>query len=165
MIDAILARRSIRKYTEQLVSPEHVRTLLEAAMAAPSGHNRRPWQFVVVTTREKLDALGDVTGSWAMLREAPLAIVVCGDPSVSEEFWDQDSVAAIENLLIAVPMLGLGAVWLGCHPDSERMAPVRSILGVPAGIVPIALLSIGHPAEEKEPRTQYDGTRVHREAW
>lgn len=165
MIDAILARRSIRKYTGQPVSPEQVRTLLEAGMAAPSGRNLKPWHFVVVTKREKLDALGDVTKAWAMLREAPLAIVVCGDPSISEKYWDQDSIAATENILIAASMLGLGGVWLGCHPDSERMAPVRSVLGIPDGIVPITVLSMGHPAEEKEARTQYDGTRVHRDAW
>ena len=147
------------------MSPEQITALLEAAMAAPSGRNLKPWHFVVVTKRGKLDALGDATKAWSMLHEAPLAIIVCGDPTVSEKYWDQDSVAAVENILIAAPMLGLGAVWLGCHPNSERMGPVRSILGIPAGIVPIAVLSIGHPAEEKEPRTQYDGTRVHREAW
>lgn len=165
MIDAILKRRSIRRYTGHPVSQEQIRMLLDAAMAAPSGANLKPWHFVVVTKREKLDRLGDTTKAWAMLREAPLAIVVCGDPSVSEKYWDQDSIAAVENILLAASMIDLGAVWLGCHPDSERMAPVRSTLGIPEGVVPIAVLSIGHPAEEKESRTQYDGTRVHREAW
>jgi nitroreductase len=147
------------------VSDEHITAVLEAAMAAPSGMNRKPWHFVVVTEREKLDRLGSATNSWAMLKEAPLAIVVCGDPEISEKYYIQDSVAALENLLLAVSMLGLGGVWLGCHPNPERVAPVREILGVPEPVVPIAVLSIGHPAEKKEPRTQYDETRVHRGRW
>jgi nitroreductase len=165
MIDAILARRSIRKYTNEPVSDEHLTAILEAAMSAPSGMNRKPWHFVVVTEREKLDRLGETTTSWGMLKEAPLSVVVCGDPGISENYWDQDSVAALENLLIAVSMLGLGAVWLGCHPNQERVGPAREILGIPGDVIPIAVVSIGHPAEEKEPRTQYDEKRVHRETW
>ena len=165
MIDAILARRSIRSYTDEPVSEEHITAMLEAAMSAPSGMNRKPWHFVVVSDREKLDRLGATTNSWAMLKDATLAVVVCGDPGISEKYWDQDSIAALENLLIAVSMLGLGAVWLGCHPNPERVAPVREILGVPVPVVPIAVLSIGHPAEEKESRTQYDEERVHRNGW
>ena len=165
MIDAILARRSIRKYTDEPVSEEHITAMLEAAMSAPSGMNLKPWHFVVVSERERLDRLGATTKSWGMLKEAPLAVVVCGDPGISEKYWDQDSIAAVENLLIAVSMLGLGAVWLGCHPNPERVGPVREILGIPEPVVPIAVLSIGHPAEEKEPRTQYDGERVHRNGW
>jgi nitroreductase len=165
MIDAILARRSIRKYTDEPVSEEHITAMLEAAMSAPSGMNLKPWHFVVVSERERLDRLGAATKSWGMLKEAPLAVVVCGDPAISEKYWDQDSIAALENLLIAVSMLGLGGVWLGCHPNPERVGPVREILGIPEPVVPIAVLSIGHPAEEKEPRTQYDEERVHRNAW
>ncbi len=165
MIDAILARRSIRKYTDEPVSEEHITAMLEAAMSAPSGMNLKPWHFVVVSERERLDRLGATTKSWGMLKEAPLAVVVCGDPAISEKYWDQDSIAALENLLIAVSMLGLGGVWLGCHPNPERVGPVREILGIPEPVVPIAVLSIGHPAEEKEPRTQYDGERVHGNRW
>ena len=165
MTDAILARRSIRKYTSEPVSEEQIKALLEAAMAAPSGMNRKPWHFVAVTDRLTLDKLGDVARSWGMLKEATLAVVACGDPAISEKYWVQDTVAAIENLLIAVSMLGLGAVWLGCHPNPERVEPTREILGIPEEIDPIAVLSIGHPAEEKEPRTQYDEERVHRDKW
>lgn len=164
-IAPILARRSIRKYTADPVSEKHLKMILEAGMAAPSGKNLRPWHFVVVTDRGRLDRLAEKGTYWRMLHEAPLAIVVCGDPAVSDRYWDQDSVAATENILLAVSMLGLGGVWLGCHPNPERMDPVREILGIPGAIVPIAMISIGHPAEEKEPRTQYEEGRVHRDRW
>lgn len=165
MIDAILKRRSIRKYTGAPVDPGTITKILEAAMAAPSGHNYRPWHFVVVTERETLDAMAAMGRYWGMLSEAPLAIVVCSDPGVSDTYWDQDAVAATENALLAASMLGLGAVWLGCHPDDERMDPVRERLGIPKDIVPVSVISVGHPAEDREPRTQYDETRVHRERW
>ncbi len=165
MIDPILARRSIRQYEERPVSDEDIQRLLEAAMAAPSGKNLKPWHFVVITERERLDALGDSAPYWKMLHDAPLGIVVCGDPGESRKYWDQDCVAATENILLAASMMGLGGVWLGCHPTPERKDAVRDILDIPAEIEPLSVISLGHPAEEKEARTQYDEERVHRESW
>jgi nitroreductase len=165
LMNAILARRSIRKYTAEPVSDEKIIKLLEATMAAPSASNRRPWHFVVVTERGKLDELAEGHPYGKMLFEAPLCIAVCGDPDISNRFWVQDCSAATENLLLAAVGLGLGAVWLGVYPSDERVATVRRALGIPEAIIPLNLISIGVPAEEKEPRTQYDEARVHRERW
>ena len=165
LVRTILARRSIRKYTDEPVSEGDIRTLLEAAMAAPSASNRKPWYFVVVTKRETLDSLAEIHPHGKMLFEAPLCIAVCGGPTESERFWVQDCSAATENLLLAVTALGLGAVWLGVYPREERLAAVREVLGIPEALAPLNLISIGHPAEEKAPRTQYDDARVHRERW
>jgi len=74
-------------------------------------------------------------------------------------------VFKIKNLLLAAVGLGLGTVWLGVHPSEERVAAVRRALGIPEAIIPLNLISIGIPAEEKEPRTQYDEARVHPERW
>ena len=164
LIQAIFTRRSIRRYSADPVGEEDVKTLLEAAMAAPSAGNSQPWHFIVVTDRQTLDALAEVHTYGKMLFEAPLCIAVCGDPSLSRH-WVQDCSAATENLLLAVAALGLGAVWLGVHPDADRSAAVRELLGIPESMAPLNLISIGHPAEEKEPRTQYDEARVHRELW
>jgi nitroreductase len=165
LIQTILARRSIRKYTADPVRAEDIKTLLEAAMAAPSSSNRKPWHFVVVDDRKTLDALAEVHPYGKMLFEATLCIAVCGDPTIAERVWVQDCSAATENLLLAVTALGLGAVWLGVHPREERVAAISDILNIPETIVPLNLIAIGHPAEEKEPRTQYDETRVHRDRW
>ncbi|MCX7683609.1 MAG: nitroreductase family protein [Anaerolineae bacterium] len=164
-IQTIFARRSIRKYTDRPVSKEDIRTLLEAAMAAPSASNRKPWRFIVVTERRTLDALAEAHPYGKMLYEAPLCISVCGDLTEMEQFWVQDCSAATENLLLAATALGLGAVWLGVYPNQERVAAVRAILGLPETVTPLNLISIGYPAEEKEPRTQYDESRVHWEHW
>lgn len=165
LIQTIFARRSIREYTSESVSEGDVRTLLEAAMAAPSASNRKPWQYVVVTERETIDALAEAHPHGKMLFDAPLCISVCGDLTEMERYWVQDCSAATENLLLAATALGLGAVWLGVYPREERVQAVRPILALPDHITPLNLISIGHPAEEKEPRTQFDNARVHRERW
>jgi len=165
LIKTILARRSIRKYTAEPVSERDIKTLLEAAMAAPSASNRKPWHFVVVTNRQTLDKLASVHPHGKMLFEAPLCIAVCGAKTISPRYWVQNCSAATENLLLAATALGLGAVWLGVHPREGRVGPIRKVLKIPETIVPLNLVSIGHPAEEKDPRTQYDELRVHHEHW
>ncbi|MBN1977541.1 MAG: nitroreductase family protein [Anaerolineae bacterium] len=164
LLQTIFSRRSIRKYTTEPVSKADIQTLLEAAMAAPSASNIKPWHFVVVTERETLDALADAHPHGKMLSQATLCIAVCGDPDLSR-YWEQDCSAATENLLVAAAALNLGAVWLGVHPRDDRIDFTRRILGIPETIAPLNLISIGHPAEEKEPRTQYDEARVHRGGW
>ena len=165
LIKTIFARRSIRKYTDKPVSEKDTKTLLEAAMAAPSSSNRKPWHFVVVTDRLMLDNLARVHPYAKMLFEAPLCVVVCGDTTISPRSWVQDCSAAAENLLLAATALGLGAVWLGVHPRESRVGLIRKVLKIPKTIVPLNLIAIGYPAEEKVPRTQYDKLRVHREHW
>lgn len=164
-IDTILARRSIRKYTGRPVDDGEIQKLLEAGMAAPSSNNRKPWHFVVVREPETLAGLADVHPYGKMLGGAAAAIAVCGDTGISPDYWVQDCSASTENILLAVTALGLGAVWLGCHPRADRVAAVREILGIPEEYGILCLISIGHPAEKKEPRTQYDEARVHRERW
>jgi len=165
LIETIFARRSIRKYTAEQVSEKDLKTLLEATMAAPSASNRKPWHFVIVTDRKKLDDLAEAHPYGKMLFDAPLCIAVCGDKTISARFWVQDCSAATENLLLAAAALGLGAVWLGVHPREDRVAAIKRVLNIPETIIPLNLVSIGHPAEYKEPRTQYDEMRVHREHW
>jgi nitroreductase len=164
-VQTIFARRSIRKYTDEPVNETNIKILLEAAMAAPSASNRKRWRFIVVRGRQTLDALAEAHRHGKMLFQAPLCISVCGDLTEMERFWVQDCSAATENLLLAVTALGLGAVWLGVYPREDRATAVREILGLPEHITPLNLISIGHPAEEKEARTQYDESRVHHEGW
>ena len=163
--ELILARRSIRKYTNEPIIESQIKTMLEAAMAAPSASNRKPWHFIVVTDRQKLNDLATAHPYGKMLFEAPLCIVVCGDKTISSGSWVQDCSAATENLLLAVTALDLGAVWLGVYPREERVSFVRRILNIPNSVIPLNLISIGYPAESKDPRTQYDNSRVHKQHW
>jgi nitroreductase len=163
-LDIIFARRSIRAYSGEPVSEADVESLLQAGMAAPSASNRKPWHFVVVTDKPLLKALADAHPFGKMIAHAEVGIAVCGDPAISE-WWVQDCSAATENILVAVSGMGLGGVWLGCHGRPEREQAVRDVLSIPREIGVLSLLSIGHPGEDKEARTQYDAARVHRDRW
>jgi nitroreductase len=166
-LDAILSRRSIRRYTDKPVPTETVRKLLEAGMAAPSANNKQPWHFVVITEREILDAIPDFHPYSRMLFEASLAILVCGDSSLESHpgYMAQDCAAAVENILIAANGMGLGAVWLGVYPREERMAGMKELLKIPEGFIPFALISIGYATEEKPPSRRYSESRVHQNKW
>ena len=166
-LEAILTRRSIRQFTDQSVSEAVVEDLLRAAMSAPSAGNQQPWQFVVITDRELLDTIPSIHPYSAMLRQAPLAILVCGDEQLETHkgYWVQDCSAATQNLLLAAHARGLGAVWLGIYPRMDRVAGLRKLLGLPEHVVPMALVAIGHPAEHLPPAERYNAARVHRNRW
>ncbi len=166
-LEAILSRRSIRRYTDEPVSETAVTQLLRAACAAPSANNQQPWTFVVIDERELLDAIPDVHPYARMSKEAPLVVLVCGLPERERHpgYWEQDCAAATQNLLLAAHAQGLGAVWCGVHPREQRVQGVRELLGIPAEVVPFALIVVGHPAEEKPPSDRYSEERVHRNGW
>jgi len=163
-LETIFQRRSIRKYTGRPVEPEKLDFLLKAAMAAPSAMNCKPWEFIVVTDPELLAQFrqrllfGD--------RNAPAAIVVCGNPALSTNpaarlFWVQDCSAATENILIAAVGLGLGTVWIGIHPVTIFVKTVREILSIPRRVKPLCIVYVGYPESGKPARTQYDEKRIH----
>ena len=105
-LESIFARRSIRAYTGEPVSREAITQILEAGMAAPSSNNRKPWHFVVIRDRATLTKLAEAHPHGKMLSEAAAAIAVCGDTTISPDFWVQDCAAATENMLVAVAALG-----------------------------------------------------------
>jgi nitroreductase len=167
-LESIFRRRSIRKYTDQPVEPEKLDLLLQAAMAAPSAMDCKPWEFVIVTDPEKLAKFRKrlIFGN----RNAPAAIIVCGNPGLSTNpaarlFWQQDCSIAAENILIAAVSLGLGTVWVGIHPVNEFVRIVREITGMPKRVTPLGLIYVGYPAEEKPARTQYNARRIHRDTY
>ena len=167
-MDAILSRRSIRKYIAEQVPEKVLNELLEAAMSVPSAHNVQPWQFVIVDDRAILDEIPKHHPYADMLKDAPLAIVVCGDLQLDNgrEFWVQDCAAATENILIAAQAKGLGAVWVGIHPvEKESAAVIRKLLGLPEHIIPLCLIPMGYPAQQKSPANRYDPSKVHHNRW
>ncbi len=164
VIEAILARRSIRAFEARPVEREKFRTLLEAGMAGPSGMNTRPWAFVVIDDPARLSELR------ARLNKpssAPAAIVVCGQPvdDAGQRYWALDCAAATENILLAAVELGLGTCWIAVHPKPDAIAATREVLGLPQDVNPLCVINVGYPAEDKEPRTQYDDSRVHWQGW
>lgn len=167
-LDVIMTRTSVRQYTNQPISAETIDTLLRAGMAAPTAGNKQPWKFVVVTERALLDSLAE--GNWRMAAQAQAAIVVCGDtenvfPEEGRDYWVQDCSAATENILLAAHAVGLGAVWCGCYPISERVNNVKRIFGLPTPIVPLSVVMLGYPAGEQHPKDKYKPENIHFNKW
>ena len=169
-LDCIFNRRSIRKYTNETISEELINDIMETAMAAPSAVNKKPYEFIVVSNKTILKDISEYLPHGKFLPDAPLGIVVCGNINLAHmediSYMIQDCSAAIENILLAVTCLELGACWLGVHPNNDRVEGIKNIFNLPENIIPVAVISIGYPAGEKpEKRTQYDAKKIHINKW
>ena len=114
-LDNIFARKSVRSYLDKGVEKEKIDWMLRAGMAAPTGRDLRPWEFVVITDRATLDSMATALPYAKMLKQVRQAIVVCGD-SAQSSYWYLDCSAATQNILLAAESLGLGAVWTAASP-------------------------------------------------
>ncbi|MBD9178703.1 MAG: nitroreductase family protein [Odoribacter splanchnicus] len=159
-IENIMSRKSVRKYLPKPVEKEKVQTLLKAGMAAPSGKDVRPWEFVVVTDRAALDSMAAALPYAKMLTHAPMAIVVCGDTTKSS-YWYLDCSAATQNILLAAEALELGAVWTAAYPYDDRMAVVSRYTALPEHIKPLCVIPVGYPAMPHSPKDKWDESKVH----
>ena len=166
-MNTIYKRRSIRKFTPEPVSKQILMEVIKAGMNAPSAGNERPWYFIVIDDRKLLDEIPKIHPYSSMLREAPVAIAVCGDLNLEKYkgYWVQDCSAAAQNMLLEIVDLGLGGVWLGVHPIRDRVERISRLLGVPENVIPLCLIAIGHPAEIKEPKNEFDEKRIKYNRW
>src|SRR5512133_1546876 len=122
VLEAILSRRSIRKYTTEPVTDEEIDLILQAAMAAPTSGNARPWHFIVIHNHETMVEIARIHPYAGMLPQAQVSVRVCADEKLENHpgRWPQDCAAATENILLAAHGLGIGAVWIGLFPEIER---------------------------------------------
>lgn len=162
-LETILTRRSCRVYDGRPVSDELINTILRAGMYAPSARNRKPWEFLVVKDSNIKKAASETGPYWGMLDEAAFGILVMAnlDLCTGSEMYVQDCSAATENMLLAANAMGLGGVWLGLYPHEDRVGSVRKIFSLPENIMPISMISIGYPAEKKEPHKGFYEDKVH----
>ena len=166
-IQAILTRRSDRNYTNQKISEDQVNILLQAAMQAPSAHNYQPWHFIIIRDKKILNVIPKFHPYSKMLKQANLAITVCGDQSIesSIEYNALNCAAATENILLSAHALGIGAVWLGIYPREERITGLRRLLKIPDHVTPISLISLGYPAEQVTNERRFKNNHIHQETW
>jgi nitroreductase len=167
VLEAINTRRSIRKFTGEVISDEEIKTILKAGFQAPSAHNRQPREFIVLKDKEILEAIPKFHQYTKMLPKAGCGIVVCGDMNVQPEFGFlvSDCSASLENILLAAHGLGLGAVWCGIYPIENLMESTSKLLNLPDNIVPIGLVAIGKKEQEVEPKDRYNESKVHYDRW
>ena len=169
MLDAIVKRRSVRSYKPDPVPEEALQAICEAAFSAPAANNRRPWHILVVGDAEKREALSQVHQYAGFCAQAPLVLVMCGDPVLAEPWWIEDCCAATENAMIQAADLGLGTCWVGIRGDDERgferEEKVRAILGIPEPIRVLCLIPLGYPLDDGHNRGPGPMENVHREQW
>ncbi len=163
-LENIFSRKSVRKFMDKPVEEEKVQLLLKAGMSGPSGKDLRPWEFIVVDSRTVLDSLASELPYAKMLKEAPMAIIVCGDTTKSS-YWYLDCSAATENILLAAEALGLGAVWTATYPYEDRMQTVKKYTGIPDQISSLCVIPVGYPAAPRSPKDKWDASRIHRNQW
>ncbi len=161
-MDNIFHRISVRKFQDKPVEKEKTEAMLRAAMQAPSAGNQQPWEFYVVTDKEKLVQLSQVSPYAGATRNAPAAIVsVYRKDCLIPDYAEIDLSIAMENLWLETDAQGLGGVWMGIAPLEDRMKAVEDILGIPDHLRAFALFPYGYPAEERKQQNRYDENRIH----
>ena len=140
-LEAIRNRRSIRKYTDDVIPKGDLEIIVDAGRLAATGSNQQPWDFVVVTDRTMITQFS-VSGAWIVKAAAVIAVVM----APVSRWWLEDGSAAIENILLASTALGYGACWVEGNviPHEEQF---KTLLGIPAAMRLMALIPIGVPAE------------------
>ena len=162
MVNNIFTRVSIRKYQDRPVEKEKTEAILRAAMQAPSAANQQPWEFYVVTNKEKLLALSKVHPYAGMTKDAPAAIVSAYRKNCAlPEYAQIDLAIAMENLWLETDAQGLGGVWLGIAPKEDRMKAVEEIVELPDNLRAFAIFPYGYSAEDRKQQNRFDESRIH----
>lgn len=146
LFEAILGRRSIRRYLDKPVEEEKILKCLYAATWAPSAYNSQHWNFIVIRDTETRRKLAEVHRYGRFMAESPVVIAAIGDPSKSS-FWREDLGAAVQNMLLAAYAQGLGTCWMGVA-DTPFEEPIKKLLGVPENLRVLCTISLGYPAEK-----------------
>ena len=157
--DLVQQRRSHRKFTAEEIDGDDVKTILRAALMSPTSKGQRGWQFVVVddkTDLEKLSDAKDVGGQF--LKDAPLAIVVLGNPMQNDCWVEDGSIAAI-SMQYQAEALGLGSCWVqmrgrGLSDGTSADTVIRGILDIPDELSCLCVIAVGHKADERKPQNE-----------
>ncbi len=160
MIEAIAARRSVRKYRTQAVPDELIHSLLESARMAPSGHNTQPWHFIVIREQERKEQLVAACGNQPWMLSAPVFIACVADlrarvpadvsltvdeqsPAKELKLVLRDTAIAVEHLVLEAVAQGLGTCWVAQFTQEQ----IRPLLGVPNDRYVLSIITLGYPAE------------------
>lgn len=162
-MNAIFNRTSVRQFEMREVESEKIEKMLQAGFAAPSALNERPWEFYVVTNKEKLLALAEMSKYSQPLKNAPAAIVICANTGTLKnlDFVDINCAIAAENIWLEVEELGLGCVFLAVRPFEGRAAVVAKVLNLPENVIPFGVMPFGYPKNKRQAKSRYNPDRVH----
>lgn len=165
-MNSIFHRISVRKFEDRPVEKEKIVQVLKAGMQAPSACNQQPWEFYVVTDKEKIQELSTATPYSKCAAGAPVVIVPVyrTEGLVAPSYAEIDLSIAQQNIWLETDEIGLGGVWLGIAPIEERMKEVEEIVGIPEDQRAFAIFPLGYPAEERAQQDRFDESRIHFDA-
>jgi nitroreductase len=165
--EALLNRRSIRKYTDQKISKAEMDKILKAAMYSPSAMNLQAWQFIVIDNKDVLKETIRSIPYAEMLRQSAAAIIVCGDSLVekNESWLLQNCSAAIQNILLSAQGLGIGSCWIAIHGMNDVYQNIKAQFKLPENIVPVSLISLGYPDENVKAEERFRHDKIHYNKW
>lgn len=170
--ELLIRRHSIRRYQDREISAEDVKTIMEAALLAPSSKNVRPWQFVLVDDKDTLAKLAACKANGTRpISSCALAIVVTASPEKTDMYIEDMSIAAAYMQLQATA-LGLGACWIQVRnrfteDNEDAQDIVRELLGIPHDMIVECIVTVGYPDEERRPvdPSKLLWEKVHIERW
>jgi nitroreductase len=150
ILKAIHERRSVRQFTDAPVSRDLIMTAIEAASWAPSGLNNQPWRFAVIWDKTLQEALAVLTKYSTIFKSASVLIAVFMDKEASYDYTKdcQGLGACLQNLLLSIHSMDLGAVWIG--EILKNKEKVREALKLPERFELMAVVAVGHPANRNQ---------------
>jgi nitroreductase len=162
VLEAIHARRSIRKYKPEAIPNKKLEMILEATRLAPSASNRQPWRFVLVQDTNRKKTLAQAANDQMFLADAAVIAVAVGDPEVTAKWHEKDTMIALEHMVLAATALGYGTCWIGAFNEDA----VKHLLKIPEKTKVVALLPIGVPDEKPAARPRKKPSEIFfREEW
>lgn len=141
-IKVIKSRRSVRKYIDKEIPEEVLREIVDCARLAPSGNNRQPWAFLVITDQDKKEKIASLARYGKFIKEAGACIGVFIDESQTSTPL-LDAAAATENIMLAATALGLGTCWVSSY-KRDHSEEVKKMVNCPPDMELVALISVGY---------------------
>ena len=170
ILDIFANRRSVRKYADTPLEDEALDKILKAGLLAPSGHARRPWEFILVRDKQMLERLSGCRSSGAnMLKQASAAIVVIADEQ-KQDVWIEDCSVALGYMHLAASTLNLGSCWVQVRLRAAANGRsceefLREALGFPLNFKAEAILALGVPQQHPSPHDlqKLNLSKIHKE--
>lgn len=171
LLELTLKRRSVRRYTNEVISPDIINEIMKVALTAPSSFGHRPVEFIVVKDKNKIKKLADCKswgGSQIIGADAVMVVFVKLERG---EFWIEDGAIASSYILLAAEQYNVGACWVhirnrnGSRKSSDE--EIRELLNIPNGYAVLNLIALGGKGEDKKAykESDFDLTKIHYEKY
>ena len=147
-VEAIKARASIREYQDKPIAKDLIEKIADCGRLAPTARMEEPWEFIVVTDRGALEAIGDITDHGKFIAESACVIAVCCKET---KYYLEDGCAATENILIAASGLGIGSCWVA-GDKKPYCQKILELLKAPPAYKLVSVISLGYPVKRQAPK-------------